>query len=132
MLDISHETKLSEQVWKSLPIRAVLPCPIEEFPDAPTASLAIFDSKRLHNRRPLRTIAIVLLGEERFACFTKDVSRMGVGFYSPVNLLPKKIVTFWLSGDKMLPLSITRCRRLVGQRHFDLIVSRKCLDIKGF
>ncbi len=35
-------------------------------------------------------------------------------------------------GDSMFPMAFGIKWVLVGQRHFDLIVSRKCLDIKGF
>ncbi len=111
MLGISHETKLSVQLWKSLPSRASLPCPLEEFLDIQIGQRAVFNSKRLHARKPLRTAAIALLADGLHACYVKDISRMGVGFYAPINLLPKKIVRLWLPNGKILQLSITRCRR---------------------
>ncbi|QEG37312.1 hypothetical protein Pr1d_46530 [Bythopirellula goksoeyrii] len=111
MLDISHETKLSEEVWQSLLSRTVLPRPIEETLRDPSIKQTRPDSKRFLARRPLHKIAIAKIGDELHACFAKDLSRMGVGFYSPINILPKTLVTLWLPGNKTLQLAITRCRR---------------------
>lgn len=111
MLGISHEGKLSEQLWKTLPSRVVLPFPLEDFLDVQIGQRAVFNSKRLHARKSLRTVAIAIIQDKLHACYAKDVSRMGVGFYAPINLLPRKIIRLWLPNGKILPLSITRCRR---------------------
>lgn len=111
MLGILHETKLSEELWRSLPRRAALPCSIEDYFDVVAGQPRVFDSRRLYNRKPLRSIAIAQLEEELYACFTKDVSRIGVGFYAPINILPKKLVRLWLPGDNTVQLSLSRCRR---------------------
>ncbi|TWU22620.1 hypothetical protein Pla144_40800 [Bythopirellula polymerisocia] len=118
MLGISNETDLNEQVWQSLTSRTVLLCSFEEYLQSERDQPFIIESKRLYARRSLHKIAIAMLGGNRHACFAKDISRMGVGFYAPINILPKKKVTLWFAGGKVLQLSITRCRRL-GDKCFE-------------
>jgi hypothetical protein len=52
------------------------------------------------------------LDDSRHACLTKDLSRKGLGFYAPVNFLPRKTVLVWLPNGEKLSVRVTRCRRL--------------------
>ena len=112
MLDICHASTLSDHGWQTLSSRTVLPHSISECVEFGECLDYWTESKRLYNRKDLKTIAILLFAGKQHACFAKDVSRIGVGFYAPLNLLPKKLVRLWLPSDKILQLSITRCRRL--------------------
>lgn len=112
MLDLSHETALSEQLWQALESRTLLPESLQGFLQKPSGGAVTASCQRRYARTPLNRIAIALVGDKRHACFAKDLSRMGIGFYSPVNLLPKQALQLWLPNGKTVPLRVTRCRRL--------------------
>ena len=112
MLDCCHEPDLSEQLWNTLITRVELPAAIAELLESSLASETLLDSRRLYSRKPLRSIAIASCGQQRLACYAKDISRLGVGFYAPVNLLPKKLVSLWFPSGRSVQLLITRCRRV--------------------
>ena len=76
------------------------------------------DSQRRYNRTYLRGIGILHCEEQDLAVYLKDLSRMGVGFYSPVQLFPGDWVELQLTGKKLLKLQITRCLR-IRDRCFD-------------
>jgi hypothetical protein len=50
--------------------------------------------------------------------FTKDVSRQGIGFLSPVQLLPMEHIGLLLANGTEYALEVSRCRR-VDQDCFD-------------
>lgn len=118
MLDILNATTLSEADWRQLPLRAELPCSWEEYASSGGVSHERAGSTRKHCRVSLRSIAIIVDGEQQYGSYAKDVSKSGLGFYSPVNLLPRTIVRLWLPGRAILRLRITRCRRL-GERSYE-------------
>ena len=65
-----------------------------------------------------RYLAIVIDGDQQHAAYAKDVSKCGLGFYSPVHLLPRTVIRLWVPGRALLRLRITRCRRL-GERTYE-------------
>lgn len=112
MLDLSHETALSEHLWQTLESRTNLPESLQDLLQRNGGDVVTADCQRRYVRTPLRRIAIAVVGDARHACFAKDLSRMGIGFYAPVNLLPKQLLHLWLPGGKTVALSVTRCRRI--------------------
>jgi hypothetical protein len=112
MLDLSHETALSEQLWQTLESRTELPESLQDYLQKQGGSAVTAECHRRYARTPLRRIAIAVIGDNRHACFAKDLSRMGIGFYAPVNLLPKQLLQLWLPSGKTVPLRVTRCRRI--------------------
>lgn len=75
-------------------------------------------TRRQFARAPLRTIGILVANGTAHAVYVKDASRLGIGFYSPVNLLPCKPITLLLPGKKPLQLRAARCRRL-GEMYYE-------------
>jgi len=118
MLDLIDATTLSEQAWRQLASRAELPCSWDEYVTSGGVSNSKVNSTRKHCRVSLRSIAIVIDGDQQYAAYAKDVSKSGLGFYSPVNLLPRTIIQLWVPGRALLRLRITRCRRL-GERSYE-------------
>ena len=59
----------------------------------------------------MRGKAVLKRGESLHGTYTKDVSRQGVGFLSPVPLLPKERVKLRVAATE-LSLEVTRCRRV--------------------
>jgi hypothetical protein len=111
MLDLLDATTLTEASWQELASRAELPCTWQEYVAAGTAQ-PIQNDTRKYCRIPLRSIAIVLSGEQAYAAYAKDISKVGIGFYSPVNMLPRDFVRVWLPGHSLLRVRLARCRRL--------------------
>ncbi len=112
MLDVSHETALNEQVWLALTSRTQLPESLQDYLQKNGGDVVTADCQRRYARTPLRRIAIARVGDQLHACYAKDLSRMGIGFYAPVNLLPKQALQLWLPSGKTVPLRVTRCRRM--------------------
>jgi hypothetical protein len=118
MLDLRDATTLSELDWERIPTRTELPFSLDEYAAGAGAVSTKFDSTRQFCRIALRSIAIIWVEDDVYAAYTKDVSKTGIGFYSPVHLLPRTIVQLWVPGRSVLPLSISRCKRL-GPRCFE-------------
>jgi hypothetical protein len=118
MLDIGDATTLTEADWHQLTSRAQLPCSWQEYAAGAGAVRTKPDSTRQYCRIALRSIAIVLCDDQVHAVYTKDVSRRGMGFYSPVNLLPRTCVRIWVPGRSLLGLRVSRCKRL-GDRCYE-------------
>jgi hypothetical protein len=112
MLGVSDETVLSEQGWAGLTSRVALPCSWDQYAAGAGAVRAKADSRRQYCRVGLRSIAIIWIDGQPHATYTTDVSRLGIGFYSPMHLLPRKLVKIWLPGRSILQLRIQRCRRV--------------------
>ena len=112
MLGICDSRTISEDVWEMLSSKALLPCSREAF-FAYTGATPIQErSERRYHRFHLRSRAILYCGGCYHAIYTKDLSRMGVGFYSPVQLFPQDPITLWLPQKQPLELHVSRCRRV--------------------
>jgi hypothetical protein len=118
MLDLIDATTLSEADWHELTSRAELPCSWQDYASAAGAMQTKPDSTRKYCRVALRSVAIVWADSDAHAAYAKDISKVGMGFYSPVQFLPRAFVRLWLPGHSLLRMRITRCRRL-GERCFE-------------
>jgi len=112
MLDLRNSRELIESHWNSLDLRAELPCAEKEYWDRSGPMRVQSDSQRRYHRYYLREIGVVHRDGQDLAVYAKDVSRMGVGFYSPIQLFPCDWVELQLPGKKTLTLQITRCLRI--------------------
>jgi hypothetical protein len=112
MLDIDDATTLSEADWHELPSRAELPCTWKEYAASGGGTATKPDSTRKFCRVALPSIAIVWADDNWHAAYAKDVSKIGMGFYSPIQFLPRARVRVWLPGHSLLRVRIARCRRL--------------------
>jgi hypothetical protein len=112
MLDVDDARQLSESEWKLLAAQTQLPRAVAEYFAARPVAAPRLDSRRQFHRKPLRGIALLLAGDERYAAFTKDLSRTGIGFFAPIHLFPKKIVELWLPSPRVLSMRVTRCLRI--------------------
>jgi hypothetical protein len=112
MLDVDHARQLSGSQWKLLAAQTQLPLGAANYFAAKPLAVTRIDSRRQFHRKPLRGIAILLVGDQRHAAFTKDLSRTGIGFFAPIHLFPKKLVELWLPTSRILRLRVTRCFRI--------------------
>ena len=112
MLDLGNTRELIEYHWNSLSLRSELPGSEKEYWNRSGPVQVQVDTQRRYNRIYLRGIGILHCEERDLAVFVKDLSRMGIGFYSPVQLFPCDCVGLQLPGKKLLDLQITRCLRI--------------------
>ena len=118
MLDVCSSSGVIDDIWNSLSPQAMLPCSAQEYWSKSGPTRTQNDSRRCHHRFYLRGMGIARSDQGLLAIYLKDVSRMGVGFYSPVQLFPCDEVELHVTGDRLLQINITRCIRL-GKHCFD-------------
>jgi hypothetical protein len=117
MLDVHDEETLKRQ-WQSLASRTLLPVSWQRYLSQPLPDRVVPVAKRRFVRASLKSIAILIEGERAHAIYLKDVSRLGLGFYAPVNILPRKPLALLIPGRKTLHLRAVRCRRL-GEKYYE-------------
>ena len=112
MLAIDNGQKLMDELWDVTPAKVELPNSMKSgFFAAHGPAPLHYENKRSYHRYYMRTKAVLKRGELLFGTYTKDVSRQGVAFLSPVALLPKERVKLRVPAAE-LSLEVTRCRRI--------------------
>jgi hypothetical protein len=112
MLDINHDKQLIDALWESAASKVRLTESLQKLFFEQHGAMPLFhDNRRAYHRYFMRGKAVVLRGNATLAAYTKDVSRQGIGFLSPVQLLPKERVKLRLPTTQ-LSLEIARCRRM--------------------
>jgi hypothetical protein len=112
MLATGHEHDLISSSWNTCDRKAKLPAELAlRFFQPHGATPLHYDSQRSFHRYFLRGKAVLTRGDERLGSFTKDVSRQGVGFLSPVQLMPLERVKLRFPSAE-LTLEVARCRRV--------------------
>jgi len=118
MLGLCDATELDQRRWQELPLRTQLPWSWRKYVTEIGLERTWSESRRRYARAPLRAPLILVVAGEAYAAYGKDISRLGVGLYSPTPLLPKQSVSAELLGGKKLSLRVTRCKR-VGPQCFE-------------
>jgi hypothetical protein len=111
MLDIADDKQLIDELWESAATKVRLSDSLRQFMEQEGAMPIYHDNRRAYHRYFMRGKAVVLRGNATLAAYTKDVSRQGIGFLSPVQLLPKERVRLHMP-KAQLSLEIARCRRV--------------------
>ena len=112
MLEIDNGQNLMNDLWDATPQKVQLSASLKnEFFAAHGAGPVYFDNKRVYHRYYMRGKAVLKRGEAMIATYTKDVSRQGLAFLSPVPLLPKERVKLRVPCAE-LGLEVTRCRKI--------------------
>ena len=112
MLGRDHEQELIAGLWECASATAQLPEPMSKDFFVHRGPMPLhFENKRNYHRYYLRTKALLKRGTALLGTYTKDVSRQGVGFLSPVQLMPKERVRLHLPHAE-LSLEVARCRRV--------------------
>ena len=112
MLDIGHERTVIEEFWQLVERKVRLPMEEADFLAVKGPVPRNLHSKRRFHRFYFRGKAILYHQDAILGAYTKDVSREGIGFLSPVQLLPKACVQLRVTGTDLLKLEIERCRRV--------------------
>jgi hypothetical protein len=112
MLELDHGQKIMNDLWEATPSKVNLPESIQpEFFRVQGPVPLFHDNRRSYHRYYMRGKAVLKRGDSLIGTFTKDVSRQGVAFLSPVPLMPKERVKLRVPAAE-LNLEVTRCRRL--------------------
>ena len=118
MLEIDHGKKLMDDLWEATGAQVELPESLRsEYFGAEGPGTACTDNRRSFHRYQMRSRAVMKRGKAIFGTLTKDVSRQGVAFLSPVPLLPKERIKLRVPAAE-LSLEVNRCRR-VSQNCFE-------------
>ncbi len=121
MLGLGHERRLIADLWEMTEDKVCLPFPMANgFMESQGPASLYYDDKRSFQRFFLRSKAVLKRRDSKLGAYTKDVSRQGVGFLSPVQLMPKEKVQLTLASAE-LKLEVSRCRR----------VDKGCFDCGG-
>jgi hypothetical protein len=111
MLDYKLSATVSDSAWKIATALAKIPKSEEEYFAETGAAPETEDTRRRFRRMRVRGRAIIVQGDEKYGVFTIDVSPMGIGFCSPVQLLPKEKISFFCEQSELLQLEVRRCIR---------------------
>jgi hypothetical protein len=112
MLELDNGQNLMNELWNATPQKLQLSAALkQEFFSVSGAGPVYFDNQRVYHRYYMRGKAVLKRGEAMIATYTKDVSRQGVAFLSPVPLLPKERVRLRVPAAE-LGLEVTRCRKI--------------------
>lgn len=112
MLEFDNDQKLMEELWESTASRVELREAVKKtFFAAHGAGPLYYDNRRIYHRYFLRAKAVLKRASSVHGTYTKDVSRQGIGFLSPVPLMPKERVKLRTAATE-LSLEVTRCRRV--------------------
>jgi hypothetical protein len=112
MLEFDNGQKLMHDLWDSTATKVDLPASLRSaYFGAQGPAPLYHDNRRSFHRYYMRGKAVLKRGPSMIGTYTKDVSRQGVAFLSPVPLLPKERVKLRVPTAELL-LEVTRCRRL--------------------
>ncbi|WP_425267254.1 PilZ domain-containing protein [Aeoliella straminimaris] len=111
MLDCSDHPEIVIPKWEDVEIRARLPLAVHEFLAKEGPAPAKYDCERRHARKYFRTRAVIRRDSHDYGVYMCDISRSGVGFYSPIQLFPEEPVELWLPSEKRLDLLMENCVR---------------------
>ena len=112
MLDLSHEPNVSGLPWESAELAARLPGKMTDFFEKEGPLPVRLNCRRAYRRFYLRGKAILRCGNDTYGVYTVDASRMGIGFFAPIQLLPKLHVMLQLPNVKEFEVEVVRCCRL--------------------
>jgi hypothetical protein len=98
--------------WEMLPLRTKLPFIWEQFARASSAAEPEPDCRRHVSRLPARCRAILEHQGHHYGVYAGDVSRKGVGFFSPLKLVLGERASLEFPGGWNLQVAITRCQKM--------------------
>lgn len=111
MLEFDNGQKLMDELWEMVEAKVSPDLLGADFYAAHGPAHGHNENQRAYHRYFMRGKAILKREKSIVGGYTKDVSRQGVGFLSPVQLMPKERVKLRLPVVE-LGLEVTRCRRI--------------------
>ena len=119
MLGRCHDKSLTADDWDATDAQVQLPEDLRKEFFSKSGPMPLYhENLRGYHRYFVRVKAVLQRDEMKLGCYTKDISRQGIGLLSPVQLLPLDRVQLHLPNGSKLTLEVARCRR----------VDRGCFD----
>jgi hypothetical protein len=118
MIDAEQNFCEIDEIWRVAAPKTHLPNSAADFFDQSGPANLVFRSQRRFHRFFARGKAVLDRDGAYLGIFTKDVSRDGLGFLSPVELTPHEKLDLHIVGAPQRIVEITRCRR-VADRCYD-------------
>lgn len=118
-MKLEDERDISPERWEAVFSKVCMPTLTDETffePRGPTQDSSEY--KRSYDRFFLRSRAILKWNKSVVGVYTKDLSRQGIGFLSPVELTLEESIQLQLTNGAEYRMAVTRCRR-VGDNCFD-------------
>jgi len=112
LLAIGDDSQVVEDIWHVLNNDPELPDVWYDFFDHHGPAPIEYENQRAYHRFYLRCLAIAERSGAQWAVLTKDVSRMGIGFYVREQLFPCERARLWLPNGIVRDVVIVRCRRV--------------------
>jgi hypothetical protein len=101
-----------DAIWHRVQQKPRIPDEAIEFFEQSGPANLVFQSQRRFHRYYSRGIAVLNQGGTLLGVYTKDVSRDGIGFLSPIELAPQERLELHIAGVPRRRIEITRCRNL--------------------
>ncbi len=118
-MKLEDKREISPEQWEAVFARVCMPTLTEEnFFEARGPTEDSSENKRSYGRFFLRSRAILKWNKSVVGVYTKDLSRQGIGFLSPVELTLEESIQLQLTNGAEYRMEVTRCRR-VGDNCFD-------------
>ncbi len=112
MLEIDDGKNLMDELWDATSAKVELSDFMKRSFFAARGAAPVFhDNSRSYHRYFMRGKGVLKREKAMLGVYTKDVSRQGIAFLSPVPLLPKESVKLRVRAAE-LTLEVTRCRRI--------------------
>ena len=112
MLEIDNGQALLDDLWETTTTKVQLPdAEKSTFFAAHGVAPLFYENKRSYHRYYMRGKAVLKRGNSLLGTYTKDVSRQGIAFLSPIPLMPKERIKLRVPKAE-LSLEVTRCRRI--------------------
>ncbi|TWT31268.1 hypothetical protein KOR34_46440 [Posidoniimonas corsicana] len=112
MLDAGDEQSVIDTLWTAAELYAEVPAQDRRSWQNNATTPTRFDSRRTYGRYTYGRRSILLLDGKTHGVYVNDVSRNGIGFFSPVQLFPGHKYWLVLPGPKKAQVDIRRCRRV--------------------
>jgi hypothetical protein len=112
MLDVSSETDVFGACWSGLEEQVSLTSELRAAHTKTGALPTTQNERRRYPRFYFWRRAILEKGGRRSAGYTRDLTKAGIGFLSPVQLFPCDEVGLTIESGQSFRVVIRRCRRL--------------------
>lgn len=112
MLELSDDQGVMELAWEQVEQKTELPDELNDFFDQRGTMHPRPGCRRAYLRFYLRGQAILERQGKLLGVYTTDASRQGIGFLSPLQLLPKERCRIQLPKTKEFHIEVVRCRRI--------------------
>ena len=112
MLELDDKKSVAIPAWTAIPLRAALPEKLGDYFGRSGVMPSLPDSRRGYHRKYMRAKAVAQYQDKFLAVYLADISRSGLGFYSPIQIFPCEVMNMWLGREGHIQLVAKTCVRI--------------------